>query len=86
MGFSIWHMLFFLIIVLIFMGPSRLEKMGPSLGKALRGFKKGLSGDEEGLDSESKVVEDQTQKLQAKLEALEKKLGAATKPKSDDDA
>ena len=47
MGLSVWHLLVVLLIVMVFFGPSRLENMGSSLGKAIRGFKKGLEGDEE---------------------------------------
>ncbi|MEO5668044.1 MAG: twin-arginine translocase TatA/TatE family subunit [Bdellovibrionota bacterium] len=45
---SIWHVLLFLIIVVIIFGPSRLEQLGPSLGRAIRGFKEGLNGELEG--------------------------------------
>lgn len=45
-GFSIAHWMIFLVIILIFAGPSRLPGLGKSLGEAIRGFKKGLEGDE----------------------------------------
>lgn len=41
--FSITHWLIFLVIVLLFFGPSKLPGLGASLGKAIRGFKAGLS-------------------------------------------
>ena len=44
---GMWQILIILAILLIFFGPTRLEKIGPSLGKAIRGFKKGLDQDEE---------------------------------------
>lgn len=44
---SFWHILILLLIVVILFGPSRIEKLGPSLGKAIRGFKEGLEGKEE---------------------------------------
>ena len=40
----------FFILLLVF-GPSRLEGLGLSLGRAIRGFKKGL---EEGSEEEAK--------------------------------
>jgi TatA/E family protein of Tat protein translocase len=46
-GMSIWHLIILLAIVLIFFGPSRLGDLGTSLGKAIRGFKKGLNEDPE---------------------------------------
>ncbi|HJP98552.1 MAG TPA: twin-arginine translocase TatA/TatE family subunit [Rhodanobacteraceae bacterium] len=48
MGFdSIWHWLILLVIVLVLFGTSKLTKIGPDLGNAVRGFKKALHGDEE---------------------------------------
>jgi len=56
MGLSVWHLLIVLLIVLMVFGPSRLEGIGSSLGKAIRGFKKGLDeGGEKNTDSEKKV-------------------------------
>ncbi len=39
---SMWQIIIVVVILLIFFGPSRIEKLGPSLGKAIKGFKKGL--------------------------------------------
>jgi sec-independent protein translocase protein TatA len=47
MNLSIGHLLIILAIVVLVMGPSRLEGVGSGLGKAIRGFKKGLEGDDE---------------------------------------
>lgn len=44
---SFWHILLLLLIVVILFGPSRLEQLGPSLGRAIRGFKEGLNGETE---------------------------------------
>jgi sec-independent protein translocase protein TatA len=86
MGLSIGHLLIFLIIVLLFMGPGRVEKLGPSLGKALRGFKKGLSGeDDEEEDHDAKTVAEQTARLEAKLESLQKRAKKTKAAVSDDD-
>jgi sec-independent protein translocase protein TatA len=56
---SFWQILIVLLIVVIIFGPSRLEKLGPSLGKALRGFKKGLDGDEEKKELADKEADDE---------------------------
>jgi sec-independent protein translocase protein TatA len=44
---SVWHLLIILVILLLLFGPSKLEGIGVSLGRAVRGFKKGLDGDED---------------------------------------
>jgi sec-independent protein translocase protein TatA len=63
MGFdSIWHWLLLLVIVLVIFGTSKLTKIGPDLGNAMRGFKKAFHGDDE--DEKSKPA-DGGEKLQA---------------------
>jgi len=39
---SFWQLIIVLVIVLLIFGPSRLEKLGPALGKTIKGFKKGI--------------------------------------------
>jgi sec-independent protein translocase protein TatA len=46
-----WQLVVILVILILFFGPSRIEKLGPSLGRAIRGFKKGLNG--EGLEEKN---------------------------------
>jgi sec-independent protein translocase protein TatA len=61
MGFdSIWHWLVLLVIVLVIFGTSKLTKIGPDLGNAMRGFKKAFHGDEE-----EKSAAASSEKLQA---------------------
>ena len=48
---SIAHLIVLFFILLLVFGPSRLEGLGLSLGRAIRGFKKGL---EEGSEEEAK--------------------------------
>lgn len=48
---SISHLILLFLILLIIFGPSRLEGIGVSLGRAIKGFKKGM---EEGSTSEQK--------------------------------
>ena len=48
---SLSHLIIILIIALLLFGPSRLEGIGSSLGKAIKGFKKGI---EEGDGADSK--------------------------------
>ncbi len=48
--FSLSHILLLTVILLLFFGPSRLPQLGQSLGKAIRGFKKGLSEEDDSRD------------------------------------
>jgi sec-independent protein translocase protein TatA len=45
-GFSLWHWLVVLVIVVLVFGTKRLKNVGEDLGEAVRGFKKGLHGDD----------------------------------------
>lgn len=46
-GISVFHLIIVLVIVLLVFGPSRLGDLGESMGKAIRGFKKGMNEDPE---------------------------------------
>jgi TatA/E family protein of Tat protein translocase len=48
--FSLTHLLVLALILLVFFGPSRLPQLGSSIGKAIRGFKKGLSEEDDSRD------------------------------------
>ena len=41
-GFSIWHWLIVLVIVMLVFGTKKLRNMGADLGGAVRGFKEGM--------------------------------------------
>lgn len=41
-GFSIWHWLIVLLVVIIVFGTKKLRSIGADLGGAVRGFKDGL--------------------------------------------
>jgi len=45
MGFSIWHILIVLLVVLIVFGAGRLPHVMGDLGKGIRNFKAGLGGE-----------------------------------------
>ncbi|MEO8777229.1 MAG: Sec-independent protein translocase subunit TatA [Rhodanobacter sp.] len=48
MGFdSIWHWVIVLVLVLLLFGTKKIRNLGPDLGEAIRGFKKGMAGDDE---------------------------------------
>ena len=42
--FSIWHMIFLFVIVLLVFGPKNLPKVGQALGKGIREFKDAARG------------------------------------------
>ena len=46
-GFSIWHWLIVLAIVLLVFGTKRLTSGARDLGKAVNEFKKGMNGDDD---------------------------------------
>lgn len=60
--FSLTHILFVLILFLIFFGPSKLPGLGQSLGKAIRNFKQSMNE----IDAEYKPTEGQQQNTSTK--------------------
>jgi sec-independent protein translocase protein TatA len=40
---SFTHILILALVLVVFFGPSRLPQLGSSVGKAIKGFKKGLN-------------------------------------------
>ena len=45
-GFSLWHWLIVLVIVVLVFGTRRLGNVGKDLGEAVKGFKKGMQDDD----------------------------------------
>lgn len=45
-GFSIWHWLIVLLVVVLLFGTKKLRNAGSDLGSAIRSFRKGLQEDE----------------------------------------
>ena len=45
-GFSIWHWLIVLVIVVLVFGTKRLGNVGKDLGEAVKGFKKGMNDED----------------------------------------
>ncbi len=52
MGLSVWHLVLVLIIILVFFGPSRLPKVGKSIGETIRQFKKGINDGADDVEAE----------------------------------
>jgi sec-independent protein translocase protein TatA len=65
---SVLHIILVLVIVIVFFGPGRIEKLGPALGKALRGFKKGIADEleDDGDGQDAKLVKDASPSKKAK--------------------
>lgn len=45
-GFSLWHWLIVLVIVVLVFGTKRLGNIGKDLGDAVKGFKKGVQDED----------------------------------------
>ncbi len=54
-GFSIWHWLIVLLVVVLLFGTKKLRNVGSDLGSAIRSFRKGLQEDE---STEKKQIDD----------------------------
>ena len=55
-GFSIWHWLIVLVVVVLVFGTGKLKNIGKDLGGAIKGFKEGMK--EGGAETDTKKVED----------------------------
>ncbi|TAK21566.1 MAG: twin-arginine translocase TatA/TatE family subunit [Chloroflexota bacterium] len=42
--FQPWHLIVILVLIVVFFGPSRLPRLGQSLGKSIRDFRSSISG------------------------------------------
>ncbi|MDZ4813918.1 MAG: Sec-independent protein translocase subunit TatA [Pseudomonadota bacterium] len=69
-GFSIWHWVIVLVVVLVIFGTKKLRNVGGDLGGAVRDFKKALSDGE----AQPKLEAD---KLEADLSSAEQAKAAA---------
>ncbi|WP_028452565.1 Sec-independent protein translocase subunit TatA [Chitinilyticum aquatile] len=59
-GFSIWHWLVVLLVVVVVFGTGKLRNVGKDLGAAVKGFKDGMAGDE---DDKKPATKEQEQSL-----------------------
>ncbi|CAN5548509.1 Sec-independent protein translocase subunit TatA [soil metagenome] len=55
-GFSIWHWLIVLLIVVMVFGTKKLRNMGSDLGGAVKGFKDGMKDGGQSPDDEKPVA------------------------------
>lgn len=74
-GFSIWHWLIVLLVVVLIFGTKKLKNIGSDLGGAVKGFKDGMKdGASEAASSTEKVTSQaaQTVKDTIDVEAKQK--------------
>lgn len=67
-GFSIWHWLIVLLVVILIFGTKKLRNIGSDLGGAVKNFKEGVRDDEpRQAQQDEKVIEGEvTSKTQSK--------------------
>jgi sec-independent protein translocase protein TatA len=58
MGFSFWHIVIVVLVILVLFGTGRLPRLMEDLGKGINSFKKGLK-EEDPSAEKTKAVEDQ---------------------------
>ena len=74
-GFSIWHWLIVLLIVVMVFGTKKLRNMGGDLGGAVKGFKDGMK---DGSQSADDKPVSQVANAQAANQAAEKAVNDKT--------
>lgn len=55
MKISVQELLIVLVIVILIFGPTQIPKLSKTLGKSIRGFRKGMEEDEKSADDEEKA-------------------------------
>ncbi len=65
-GFSIWHWLVVLLVVVMVFGTKKLTSLGPDLGKAIKGFKDGIKGEDDKAQPPQQVADKATIDVDAK--------------------
>lgn len=76
MGFSLWHLLVVLLIVLLLFGTKRLRTIGSDLGGAVKGFRDsmgdGKAGEKEKENQQILEKKDEGRVIDAKSEVKDK--------------
>ncbi len=80
-GFSIWHLLIFAGILLLFFGAKRLPALGQSLAKTIKNFKDGLNNDPDNDNDNDNVKKDSSESPQELLNENKDVLKQVTKEK-----
>jgi sec-independent protein translocase protein TatA len=77
-----WEIAIVLVLILLIFGPRKLPELGSSLGKSIRGFKKGMKDGQEAGATVAETHETAEQKDGAALKT-ETQQGASGTTKSD---
>lgn len=75
--FSLIHWLVVIVILMLFFGPSKIEGIGKSLGRAIRGFKDGMNE----IETSAKEVPEDTEKLTSEKQGQNQKAAVSDKDK-----
>ena len=83
-GFSLWHWLVVIILVLLLFGRGRISDMMGDIGKGLKSFKQGLNEDEPAKPAEPKPIENRP--IDVTPEPRRTEEAAPAPPRGDDTA
>lgn len=72
-----WEIIIVLVIVLLIFGPRKLPELGSSLGKSIRGFRKGMKDGEDEPDQASPEVKETAVAVDSPLVRSEAAAAAA---------
>lgn len=72
MGFSIWHLLVVLLIILVLFGTKRLRTIGSDLGGAVKGFRDSMGGDAKDEIAQREALDQRERVIDAKAEVKDK--------------
>ena len=82
-GFSIWHWLIVLLIVVMVFGTKKLRNMGGDLGGAVKGFKDGMKdGTDKAAEAGAAAATAATQQVGAPATAAKETIDVEAKTKA----
>jgi sec-independent protein translocase protein TatA len=64
-GFSVWHWLIVLLVVVLIFGTKKLRNMGSDLGGAVKGFKEGMRAE----DDATKQIKNDGQTIEGEVKS-----------------
>jgi sec-independent protein translocase protein TatA len=78
-----WEIAIILVLILLIFGPRKLPELGSSLGKSIRGFKKGMKDSGEEVTTAVSEVSDAAEKRDAESPKTEAKDPSSESEKPD---
>ncbi len=73
-----WEIIIVVVIVLLIFGPRKLPELGSSLGKSIRGFRKGVKEGQDELDATVAEVKEATSVAEPPMAASTEAMSAGT--------